>query len=172
LDPLRLMQNIFGGGDVQADRINIANLELSLTELEAVKAELERQKQQKQEQLATQVLQQLLAYESALRHLNLANYQLTTFNHQQQIQLISYRLGQGTTEQYLASQLRGEQLQNNLISAENEVYETIRNVYQLTGYEFLQQNYQWISIHDGNNPNRLFPTSPPNQLPESNPTHN
>lgn len=174
LDPLRLIQNIFGGGDVQEDRLEIANLELSMAELEAVKGELERQKEEKQEQLETEVLQQLLAYESAVRSLNLASYQLATFNHQQEIQVISYRLGQGSTQDYLGSQLRGEQLANNLMSAENEVYERIRKVYELTGYEFNQQDFQWTSTNDRGSIGSLFPTvtESDQQLPTNqNPTN-
>lgn len=40
-DPIKLIQNIFGGGDVQRDRIAIADLEIKAADLEAAKAELE-----------------------------------------------------------------------------------------------------------------------------------
>lgn len=158
LDPLRLMQNLFGGGDVQQDRIEIANLELSVAELEAVKAELERQKVAKQEEIENQIFEQLLNYEAQLRALNLAQNQLTTFVHQQQIELISYRLGQGSTEQYLASQLRGEQLENNLLEVQHHLYEIIRTVYQLTGYELNPENQQCDRLNRGSEFNCLFPT--------------
>lgn len=158
LDPFRLIQNLFGGGDVQSDRIEIANLELSVAELEAIKAELERQKVAKQEEIENQVFEQLLNYEAQLRQLNLAQNQLTTFAHQQQIELISYRLGQGSTEQYLASQLRGEQLKNNLLETQHHLYEIIRTVYQLTGYELNPENQQCDRLNRGSEFNCLLPT--------------
>ena len=42
-NPVNIIQNIFGGGDVQRDNIAIANLEIRTADLLAAKAELERQ---------------------------------------------------------------------------------------------------------------------------------
>ena len=44
-DVIKIIQNIFGGGDIQRDRIAITDLELSVGQLSAAKAELERQKE-------------------------------------------------------------------------------------------------------------------------------
>jgi hypothetical protein len=45
LDPVKLLQNLFGGGDVQRDKIAIADLEVKTADLEAALAELERQRE-------------------------------------------------------------------------------------------------------------------------------
>jgi hypothetical protein len=115
LDPIELIQNIFGGGGVQRDRIALADLDVSVGQLEAAKAELERQKERQKAVLEAEVLRLVLDYEASSRRRDLIKVQLSTFQKQQQIGLISYRLGQGSTNEYLNSQLRGEQLQNNLL---------------------------------------------------------
>ena len=137
LDPIELIQNIFGGG-VQRDRIALADLDLSVGQLEAAKAELERQKERQKAVLEAEVLRLVLNYESSQRRRDLIFSQLNTFQKQQQIELISYRLGQGSTNEYLNSQLRGEQLENSLFEVENNLEQTLREISQLTGSELNQ----------------------------------
>ena len=45
-NPINIIQNIFGGGDVQRDNLAIANLEIRTADLLAAKAELERQQEE------------------------------------------------------------------------------------------------------------------------------
>jgi hypothetical protein len=138
LDPIELIQNIFGGGGVQRDRIAIADLDVSVGQLEAAKAELERQKERQKAVLEAEVLRLVLNYESSQRRRDLIFSQLNTFQKQQQIELISYRLGQGSTNEYLNSQLRGEQLENSLFEVETKLEQTLREISQLTGSELNQ----------------------------------
>jgi len=138
LDPIELIQNIFGGGGVQRDRIALADLDVSVGQLEAAKAELERQKERQKAVLEAEVLRLVLNYEASSRRRDLIKTQLTTFQKQQQIELISYRLGQGNTNEYLNSQLRSEELQNNLLEAETLIQQTLREISQLTGNELNQ----------------------------------
>ena len=156
LDPIRLIQNIFGGGDLQRDRIAITDLELSVGQLEAAKAELERQKERQKGVVEAEVLRLVLSYESSLRRRDLVFSQLANFQKQQQIELIGYRLGSGSTNQYLASQLRGEQLQNSLFEVENQLNQNLREIYQLTGYEINQEDFQWTSFDSGNRIDSFF----------------
>jgi hypothetical protein len=44
IDPVKLLQNIFGGGDVQRDKLAIADLQVKTAQLESALAEMERQK--------------------------------------------------------------------------------------------------------------------------------
>jgi hypothetical protein len=62
IDPVKLLQNIFGGGDVQRDKIAIADLEVKTADLEAAKAELERQKEFEKTSLGEKVLHLVLDY--------------------------------------------------------------------------------------------------------------
>jgi hypothetical protein len=138
LDPIELIQNIFGGGGVQRDRIALADLDLSVGQLEAAKAELERQKERQKAVLEAEVLRLVLNYEASSRRRELIKVQLNTFQKQQQIELISYRLGQGSTNEYLNSQLRSEELQNNLLDVETLIQQNLREISQLTGNELNQ----------------------------------
>ena len=45
-NPINIIQNIFGGGNVQRDNIAIASLEIRTADLLAAKAELERQQEE------------------------------------------------------------------------------------------------------------------------------
>ncbi len=47
-NPVNIIQNIFGGGDVQRDNIAIASLEIRTADLLAAKAELERQQEEEE----------------------------------------------------------------------------------------------------------------------------
>ncbi len=98
LDPIKLVQNLFGGGDVQRDRIAIADLEVKAATLEAARAELERQREEVKSQLREKVLALVLDYEAAQRQYSLAQSKLTTYNQQRQIIEIGYRLGRGLQE--------------------------------------------------------------------------
>jgi hypothetical protein len=135
LDPIELIQNIFGGGGVQRDRIALADLDLSVGQLEAAKAELERQKERQKAVLEAEVLRLVLNYEASSRRRDLLKVQLNTFQKQQQIELISYRLGQGNTNEYLNSQLRGEQLENSLFEVETLIQQNLREIELLTTVE-------------------------------------
>jgi hypothetical protein len=135
IDPVKLLQNLFGGGDVQKDKIAIADLEIKTADLEAAKAELERQREEEKTSLSDRVLHLLLDYEEADRKYALIQSQLDTFNQQQDIFEISYRLGFGDTAQMLGLSDKGDRLNEQLVSAEIKRDESVRELGQLTGYE-------------------------------------
>ncbi|MEM0979541.1 MAG: hypothetical protein AAGH78_04620 [Cyanobacteria bacterium P01_H01_bin.58] len=60
MDPIRLIQNVLGGGDVQRDRIAIASLELEA-------ANLIRRREAVAEAVAGEVVERVLDYEEMLR---------------------------------------------------------------------------------------------------------
>ncbi len=74
-NPINILQNIFGGGDVQRDNIAIASLEIRTADLLAAKAELERQQEEEKVKIgdleeirfAGRILRLLLDYEAAQR---------------------------------------------------------------------------------------------------------
>ncbi len=100
-NPINILQNIFGGGDVQRDNIAIANLEIRTADLLAAKAELERQQEEEKVRLGDRVLRLLLDYESAQRRHELLSSQLKTLEQQQRVARVSYRRGRGSTSQML-----------------------------------------------------------------------
>ena len=59
-NPINILQNIFGGGDVQRDNIAIASLEIRTADLLAAKAELERQQEEEKVKIGDRVLRLLL----------------------------------------------------------------------------------------------------------------
>ena len=134
LDPVKLVQNLFGGGDVQRDRIAIADLEIKAATLEAARAELERQVEAEKILLGGKLLQLVLDYEAAARQIDLVRNQLETFTQQQSILRIQYRFGQGNTAQFLAAQERGERLRSHLSELESLQREKLRTIKQFSGY--------------------------------------
>jgi hypothetical protein len=134
-DPVKLIQNIFGGGDVQKDEIEIANLELKSAELEAMKIELERQKEEEKIRLSEKVLQLVLDYEEAGRTIALIESQSETFKLQNEVFRIQYRLGEGSTEQLLSIETRGEKLREQLTLSIGKRDEVWRELLDLVGDE-------------------------------------
>ena len=58
-----------------------------------------------------------------------------TYNQQQEIMRIRYRLGQGETAEFLESQVRGEGLRGQLVELENLLGEKVRELGRLIGDE-------------------------------------
>ncbi|NEP15464.1 MAG: hypothetical protein F6J97_01010 [Leptolyngbya sp. SIO4C1] len=103
LDPLRLVQNVLGGGDVQRDRIAIADLEIQA-------ADLVRRREAVAEALAREVVALVLAYERLDRELALLASQLETQQLQQAVMESAYRTGQSDTVTMLRIWQRTEEI--------------------------------------------------------------
>ncbi len=105
-NPVDIIQNIFGGGDVKQDEIAIANLEIRTADLLAAKAELERQQEEEKLKIEDEVLRLVLDYEAAQRRHNLLTSNLETLSQQREVIRIAYRLGRGSTSQILGMEVR------------------------------------------------------------------
>ncbi len=134
-NPVELVQNLFGGGGVQRDRIALADLEIKAATLEAARAELERQREEVKSQLREKVLALVLDYEAAQRQYSLAQSKLTTYNQQRQIIEIGYRLGRGSTTEMLGLWQLLESLEEQVVTAQTLQAQAVRQLWQLTGYE-------------------------------------
>ncbi len=134
-EPLRLVANIFGGGDVQRDNIAIADLEVKAATLEAARANLERRRAEVESQIREEVLSLVLEYEAAGRQAALVESQLAAHELQQKIMEIDYRMGNGSTSQILALTHSGERLKNQLLQISTSQLEALRKILEITGYE-------------------------------------
>lgn len=103
LDPIRLVQNVLGGGDVQRDRLAIADLELR-------EAELIRQRENEAEFIAGEIVGLVLSYEKLGREANLIESQLENHLLQVAIQEARYRTGQSSTRNMILLWQRTETL--------------------------------------------------------------
>jgi outer membrane protein TolC len=65
---------------------------------------------------------------------------LNTFNQQQEILRIRYRLGEGETAEFLESQVKGEGLRGQLVELESLQQEKVRELGQVTGLEKAREN--------------------------------
>ena len=104
LDPLRLVQNIFGGGDVQRNRLAIAELEVRA-------ADLVRRREEVAESLARDVVELVLEYEQLGRQIELLEAQLETQRQREAVMEVAYRTGQGSTQTMLRVWQRTENMQ-------------------------------------------------------------
>jgi hypothetical protein len=140
LDPVKLLQNLFGGGDVQRDRIAIADLEIKSADLLAAKAELERQQEEEKVRVGDKVLRLLLDYEAANRRHRLLSSQLETLEQQREVTRIAYRFGRGSTSQILGMEDRrgaegnsfAGRLNDQLVDVEIKRDGAVRELVQLT----------------------------------------
>ena len=133
-NPINILQNIFGGGDVQRDNIAIASLEIRTADLLAAKAELERQQEEEKVTISDRVLRLLLDYEAAQRRHELLTSQLKTLEQQQRVARVSYRLGRGSTNQMLGMEDKRDRLREKLVGVEIEKDKAVRELLQLYDY--------------------------------------
>jgi hypothetical protein len=139
VNPFAWIKNIAGGGEMQRDRLAIADLEIKAATLEAARAELERQREEEKVNLGDKVLRLVLDYEAAQRQVELVKSQLQTFTQQQEILKIRYRLGEGETSEFLEQEVRGDGLEARLVELETLQQEKVRELGQVTGYEEREQ---------------------------------
>ena len=130
-NPINILQNIFGGGDVQRDNLAIANLEIRTADLLAAKAELERQQEEEKVKIGDRVLRLLLDYEAAQRRHELLTSQLKTLEQQQRVARVSYRLGRGSTAQILGMEDKRDRLTEQLTNADIKKDESVRELLHL-----------------------------------------
>jgi hypothetical protein len=133
-NPVDIIQNIFGGGGVQRDRIAIADLEIKTTDLVAAKAELERQQEEEKLETGDRVLSLLLDYEAASRKHELLTSQLETLEQQREVTRIAYKFGQGSTSQILGMEDKRDRLGEQIVDVEIEQDEVERKLLKLTDY--------------------------------------
>ena len=80
---------------------------------------------------AGRVLRLLLDYEAAQRRHELLSSQLKTLEQQQRVARVSYRRGQGSTNQMLGMSDKRDRLVEKIINAEIEKDEAVRELGQL-----------------------------------------
>ena len=143
IDPVKLLQNIFGGGDVQRDKLAIADLQVKTAQLESALAELAVQKEEQKINLGDKVLRLVLDIENSDRTIALIQSQQNTFALQNEVFRIQYRFGQGSTEQLLGMTTRGDRLNEQLTAAFIRRDEAVRELGQVTGLEGKNEPPYW-----------------------------
>ena len=125
-DPMRLVQNLFGGGDVQRNRLAIADLEVQ-------SSELMRRREEVATALTREVVDYVLEYEQLGRQLDLLEVQLVTQRHQQSVMEVGYRMGQGDTSTMLSVWQRTEDLEARRAEMGFTQARIVAELEQLTG---------------------------------------
>lgn len=135
INPFSWIKNIFGGGDIQREKIAIADLELKKANVEVQRAELERRYSEVESQTREEILTLVLEYEEALRQTALITAQLN--NHQiiTKVMEIDYRFGGSSTESYLAAVEKQERLETQIIELRIAQAESLRKILFITGFE-------------------------------------
>ncbi|MDV3351407.1 hypothetical protein QGP82_22075 [Leptothoe sp. LEGE 181152] len=126
LDPIRLVQNVLGGGDVQRDRLAIANLELET-------ANLIRRREEVAEEIANDVLDAVLDHQSLKLEGRMLATRLDTQRQRQMVTEAKYRTGQSSTDAMLRVWQRTEDMaarcEENIIQHQR----VIEELYALVG---------------------------------------
>jgi outer membrane protein TolC len=134
-NPVTIIQNIFGGGNVQRDRIAIADLEIKTADLLAAKAELERQQEEEKVEIGNKVLHLLLDYEAANRKHELLSSQLEASLQQREVTRIAYKFGRGSTSQILSMEDKLDRTSEQLTNVTIDKDESVRKLLHLIGNE-------------------------------------
>ena len=135
VNPFAWIKNIAGGGDMQRDRLAIADLEIKAATLEAARAELETKLESEKLALKEKVIELVIEVEESDRSISLIQSQIETFELQQQVFRIKYAQGGGSTSQFLSMEDKKERLNDKLLDAQNDYFKAIRELGQVTGYE-------------------------------------
>ncbi len=150
LDPIRLVQNVLGGGDVQRDRIEIASLELET-------ANLIRRRESVAEELTREVVDLVLDYERLDRQAVLIESQLESHRLRVEVAEARYRTGQGSTNSMIGMWQRTEDLTVRCSEKRIGQAQVERELEVLTGYEDLAAT-RISSIDGGGGCDRNRPT--------------
>ncbi|MEM9091942.1 MAG: hypothetical protein AAGC93_24800 [Cyanobacteria bacterium P01_F01_bin.53] len=142
LDPLRLVQNVLGGGDVQRDRLELGALELR-------EAELIRRREEVAEGIAQDVVDLVLDYEKFGRQANLIASQLETHRLRVTVRESAYRTGQGSTESMLSLWQRTEDLEARCQERLIGQAQVVRELEVLVGGEDLEAERVYSGGGDG-----------------------
>jgi hypothetical protein len=128
LDPVKFVQNIFGGGDVQKTQLTITDLQVKVDRLKTDKINLEKELIIKQEEIKNKVANLLFKLTENEQKILLIEQQLENFKLSNQVFLIKYSNGEGTTNQYLSYQDKKEKLEFQLLSLNNDYQKTINQL--------------------------------------------
>lgn len=126
LDPLRLVQNILGGGAIQEQRLAIADLEIQAADLVRRRAEIA-------EGLAKEVVESVLSWERLSREIALLDSQIQTQQHRRLVLEAAYRTGQGSTTNMLGVWQRTDDLAAASREVRIEQEHALIRVVQLVG---------------------------------------
>ena len=131
-DPIRLIQNLLGGGDVQRDRIDIAELELR-------QADLVRRRWEVSEAIASEVIDRVLEWERLDRQVGLMIAQLHTQRQRAAVIEAGYRTGSGSTPSMLTVWQQTEDLEARLLETQIDQNQVRQ---ELEGVVYEKSNYQ------------------------------
>ncbi|MEM9814989.1 MAG: hypothetical protein AAF827_01045 [Cyanobacteria bacterium P01_D01_bin.6] len=121
IDPLQLVQNLLGGGDVAANRLAIAELEIGA-------ADLIRRREEVAEVIAQDVIDLVLDYEASGRRLEALEGRLATQLQRQAVLEVRYRTGQGTTDQMLRMWQQTDDLRARIDEVRIDQDQTVREL--------------------------------------------
>ena len=125
LEPVKLIQNIFGGGDVQRNQLTITDIEVKIDGLKANKNSLENQLIVEKDKLKNEVAITLLNIQESRERIKLINQKIAKVKLQSQVFLIKYSNGEGTTNQYLNYQENIDRLDFELLKATNDYKQNV-----------------------------------------------
>ena len=126
LDPVRLVQNVLGGGDVQRARIAIATLELEA-------ANLIRRREAVAEALTRDVVDLVLDYEQLNRRTDLIASHIESHRLRVAVAESRYRTGQGSTSNMIGLWQRSEDLAGQCQEQQIEQVQVKRELETLVG---------------------------------------
>ncbi|NEP54534.1 MAG: TolC family protein [Moorea sp. SIO3C2] len=139
LDPVRLVQNILGGGDVQRDRLDIAELELR-------QADLVRRRWEVTEAIASDVIDLVLEWERLDRRVELLVSQLQTQTQRQAVMEAAYRTGAGSTTSMLSVWQRTEDLEGRSLETQIEQNQTRQELERMVfGFAVMDEGVSGIN---------------------------
>ena len=139
INPFSILKNVLGGGDIQREKIAIADLQLKKANVEVQRAGLERRYSEVQEQTREKILTLVLEYEAAVRQVAFIVNQLNNHRILFKVMEIDYRFGGSSTDAYLKAIEKQSRLENQLIQAQTSQRKFFRKILFFTGLELVRK---------------------------------
>ena len=155
LDPIRLVQNVLGGGDVQRDRLAISSLELE-------EADLIRRRETIAEEITSDVVDLVLDYEMLGRRADLMRSQIDSHRLRVSVAEAKYRTGQGSTEFMIRLWQRTEDLEARCSESLIGQAQHRRELAILTGEDLAETRFSSSSGSGGDSCDRSEVIQPAN----------
>lgn len=133
--PFKLVANILGGGDLQRDRIAIADLEVKRATLLSNKARLLANVKEYEYQLREEILELLIEYESNVKAISILENRLNNLEFQYRVFLIDYTNGRGNTDKFMSFSTRKSELEFQADAIDTNINSAVRKLKYLTGFE-------------------------------------
>ena len=135
LDPLKILENLFGGGKVRDTKLTIVDLESKVAELENNEVQLQNQLIIEKQKIQNTIFTLITSLQENLETIELIKTRIDSTKLQFEVFSIGYVNGVGSTSEYLSYQDKIYSLESSLLKSINDGRSNFNEIKLLTGQD-------------------------------------